>query len=361
MQSLIAFTIPGLEWLSEGFAYALKYLYDLTGSFGLAIILITVGMRVVLLPLTIKQTKSMIAMQRLQPQLKEIQKKYKDDRETQGQEMMKLYKENKVSPLGGCLPLLLQLPIIFAIFDVLHSLSAEATNTSAVMKIIGTDTNFMFLTMDMTMTGSKLWATGNYAQVIVLILLTVSTGYVSAKMMTTDPKQAKMMAMMPVLMGVFAWILPAGVTVYIILTNILTFMQQYVQLEREGFYDEKRAGLEKSIDDLKWYKKLNLMSLEVGAKFMTAVKLKGKQSKEKKKVTESKPSGKKSRKAVSGKGKKPTKAKKGSGGGKAAASQKKGQPGKKPKGKKMTGGKTAGKKATGKRYPAKKQSKGKKK
>ncbi len=360
MQSLIAFTIPGLEWLSEGFAYALKYLYDLTGNFGMAIILITVGMRLVLLPLTIKQTKSMIAMQRLQPQLKEIQKKYKDDREKQGQAMMKLYKENKVSPLGGCLPLLLQLPIIFAIFDVLHSLSAEATNTSAVMKIIGTDTNFMFLTMDMTMTGSKLWATGDYVQVIVLILLTVSTGYVSAKMMTTDPKQAKMMAMMPVLMGVFAWILPAGVTIYIILTNVLTFMQQYVQLEREGFYDEKRSGLAKSVDDLKWYKKLNLMSLEMGSKVLIAARIRGKPSEKKKRVTETQPSGKKSHKTGSGKGKKPTKAKKGSEGEKPAASKKKGQPGKNLKGKKTTGGKTAGKKATGKVYPAKKQSKGKK-
>ena len=361
MQSLLAFTIPGLEWLSEGFAYALKYLYDLTGNFGLAIILITVGMRLVLLPLTIKQTKSMIAMQRLQPQLKEIQKKYKDDRETQGQEMMKLYKENKVSPLGGCLPLILQLPIIFAIFDVLHNLSAEATNTSAIMKIIGTDTNFMFLTMDMTMTGSKLWAAGDYVQVIVLILLTVSTGYVSAKMMTTDPKQAKMMAMMPVLMGVFAWILPAGVTIYIIVTNILTFMQQYIQLEREGFYDEKRAVLAKSGDTLKWHKKLNLMSLEMGEKALIAVKIRGKQSKEKKKVTEKQPSGKKSKKAGSGKVKKPAKAKKGSEGKKPAASQKKGQPGNKPKGKKATGGKTAGKQATGKAYPAKRKSKGTKK
>jgi len=358
MQSLLAFTIPGLEWLSEGFAYALKYLYDLTGSFGLAIILITVGMRLVLLPLTIKQTKSMIAMQRLQPQLKEIQKKYKDDREKQGQEMMKLYKDNKVSPLGGCLPLILQLPIIFAIFDVLHNLSNP---DSVAVKIIGQGTDFSFIGMEMTLTGSKLWANGSYVHVILLVLLTVVTGYVSAKMMTTDPKQAKMMAMMPVLMGVFAWILPAGVTIYIIVTNILTFMQQYIQLEREGFYDEKRAGLAKSGDTLEWYKKLNLMSLEMGSKALIAVKIRGEQSKEKKKVTEKQPSGKKSKKAGSGKGKKPAKAKKGSEGKMPAASQKKGQPGKKPKGKKATGEKTAGKKATGKAYPAKKQNKGSKK
>src|SRR5450830_1939627 len=107
----------------------------MTGSLGWAIIMLTVAFRIVVLPLSIKQTKSMIAMQRLQPQLKEIQKKYKDDREKQGQEMMKLYKDNKVSPLGGCLPLILQLPILFALFEVLRN----------VPKYVHYKTSFSFL------------------------------------------------------------------------------------------------------------------------------------------------------------------------------------------------------------------------
>ncbi|MCG2796173.1 MAG: membrane protein insertase YidC [Actinomycetia bacterium] len=360
MQSLIAFTIPGLEWLSEGFAYALKFLYDLTGNFGIAIILITVGMRLVLLPLTIKQTKSMIAMQRLQPQLKEIQKKYKDDREKQGQAMMKLYKDNKVSPLGGCLPLILQLPIIFAIFDVLHNLSNAE---SVAVKIIGTNTNFVFLSMDMTLTGSRLWTGGHYVQVIILILLTVATGYVSAKMMTTDPKQAKMMAMMPVLMGVFAWILPAGVTVYIIVTNILTFAQQYVQLERDGSYDEKRAEMAKSRESLIWYKKLNLKSLDIGSNALIALNIKSKSEQEKQKVKKPQAGEAKTKKPQGGAEKKPAASKKSSGQKKPAASTKKGPQAQKkgPQGKNLTGGKPATKKATEKQYPAKRKSKGKKK
>ena len=90
------------------------------GNYGVAIILLTVLVKLVLLPLTIKQTRSMIAMQKIQPEIKKLQEKYKDDKEKLSQEMMKFYKENKVNPLGGCLPLILQLPVFFALFTVLR-------------------------------------------------------------------------------------------------------------------------------------------------------------------------------------------------------------------------------------------------
>jgi YidC/Oxa1 family membrane protein insertase len=252
--------IPGLGPISQFFANVLKFFNGWTGNFALDVILLTVAFRIVVLPLSIKQTKSMIAMQKLQPQLKEIQKKYKDDREKQGQEMMALYKENKVSPLGGCLPLLIQLPILFALFEVLH-------NTA---KYVHFKTDYSFLGIqNVVATGSTMWRGGwitfyngvrvvqkpmpaahypghEYWQVIVLILLTIGTGYVSAKMMTTDPRQSKMMALMPVIFGVFAWILPAGVTIYIIVTNILTMLQQWIQLEQQGFYRERREERVKS-------------------------------------------------------------------------------------------------------------------
>jgi YidC/Oxa1 family membrane protein insertase len=270
---MFAISIPGLDSLSKAFAYALHWLASIAGgNYGVAIILLTILMRIIILPLSIKQTKSMIAMQKLQPQLKEIQKKYKDDREKQGQEMMKLYKENKVSPLGGCLPLILQLPIIFAVFEVLRSLSTK----SKFKSILGINPNLIFLGMRIDYTGQKLWSGGSYAQIIVLIILTVITGYVSAKMMTADPKQAKMMALMPVLMGVFAWILPAGVTIYIIVTNLFTMVQQYVQLEREGFYDEKLADLRKLGDGAKWYQRLYLKSMDTGTRALVAIRLRPK-------------------------------------------------------------------------------------
>jgi len=303
---LLTAAIPGLNYISKVFAIILNFFNGFTHNYALSIILLTIAFRIIVLPLSIKQTKSMVAMQRLQPQLKEIQKKYKDDREKQGQEMMKLYKENKVNPLGGCLPLLIQLPILFALFDVLHNPAAyfntadffqKATNffyhpavpkKAAAFYTAGGDTLYQYsryLTVNLNFMGVKnilapgsmMWSGGSpsfvnatsghtvatnqavsktapillgvhggeYVAVIILILLTIVTGYISSKMMTSDPKQAKWMAFMPVIFGVFAWILPAGVTIYILVTNVATIAQQWVQLEREGFFKDKRERLAK--------------------------------------------------------------------------------------------------------------------
>ena len=94
---------------------ALLYLEGITGDWGMAIILLTIAIRILLLPLTWKQTKSMVEMQRVQPQLKALQVKYKDDKEKLQEETLKFYSENKVNPFGGCLPLLLQFPILIAL------------------------------------------------------------------------------------------------------------------------------------------------------------------------------------------------------------------------------------------------------
>src|SRR3954468_7262486 len=90
------------------------------GSWGLAIIGLTIVVRLILLPLTLKQFKSMQALQRLQPEIKELQKKYKDDKQRLNQEMMKFYQENKVNPLGSCLPLVAQFPVFISLFYMLR-------------------------------------------------------------------------------------------------------------------------------------------------------------------------------------------------------------------------------------------------
>ncbi len=371
--------IPGLSELGKAFAYVLHWLATLVGgNYGLAIILLTVLMRIVILPLSIKQTKSMIEMQKLQPQLKEIQKKYKDDREKQGQAMMALYKENKVSPLGGCLPLLLQLPIIFAVFEVLRNLANTASDYFRILFPgqnpkafnVAAAPQLQFAGMNITYTGSQLVKAHDVWQLIVLILLTVATGYVSAKMMTTDPKQSKMMAMMPIIMGVFAWILPAGVTIYIIVTNLFTMVQQYIQLERDGFYDEKLNAIRKLGESAKWYSRLYLQAMDLGTKTLIAVKLRPKPEppkpdakKASKAAKAAKPAGKTGVKAAG----KPIGAK----GSKAQAAKKQAAPaGKQQAKKKQTAGaqkqqpqgiekRPASKKASSKNYPAKKKSSGK--
>src|SRR5687768_5407859 len=105
----------------EIFAAALAGLYGFVKSYGIAIILLTVAVRIIVLPLSIKQTRSMREMQRIQPELKKIQQKHKGDRTKMNEEMMALYKEHGVNPFGGCLPLLLQFPVLIALFYVVRS------------------------------------------------------------------------------------------------------------------------------------------------------------------------------------------------------------------------------------------------
>lgn len=111
--------------LLQTLGYALSFLYQLIPVYGVAIILLTIAVRVLLLPLTIKQTRSMQAMGKLQPKVKELQRKYKGDRQKLNEEMMKLYREHGANPLGGCLPLVLQLPVFFALYAVLRAATPE--------------------------------------------------------------------------------------------------------------------------------------------------------------------------------------------------------------------------------------------
>lgn len=108
------------QQLLDALGAVLAFLYDLVPNYGIAIILFTLGIRLLLLPLGIKQVRSMQAMQALQPKMKQLQQKYKGDRARMNEELMALYREHGVNPLSGCLPLLAQLPVLFALFAVLR-------------------------------------------------------------------------------------------------------------------------------------------------------------------------------------------------------------------------------------------------
>lgn len=107
--------------IQRALGWALGGIFEAIPSYGVAIILLTVAVRLILIPLTVKQIRSMTAMTRIQPQLKELQKKHKGDREKLNQEMMRLYKEHGVNPFGGCLPLIAQMPVFIALFTVLRA------------------------------------------------------------------------------------------------------------------------------------------------------------------------------------------------------------------------------------------------
>lgn len=217
--------------LIKGLNYILQAFYHL-GGYGVAIILLTIVVKLILLPLTWKQTKSMIALQRLQPEMKKLQEKYKNDKEKLGQEMMKFYKENKVNPLSGCLPLLLQMPVFIALYEVLRKYvvtppimltgnvfisGSPLVNSS---KLFFSKTGFLWIhnLSDSTMSADPYW--------ILIILMALTTWY-SQKQVMSDPRQQKMMLIMPFLMAFIAIRLPAGVVLYWIVTNVLQIAQQY--------------------------------------------------------------------------------------------------------------------------------------
>ncbi len=240
-----------------GLNFLLQAFYQLTGNYGVAIILLTLLVKLALLPLTIKQTRSMIAMQKIQPEIRKLQEKYKDDRERLSQEMMKFYKENKVNPLGGCLPLLLQLPVFFALFTVLRKYlltppTLIAGNTYVVMKGLPQFASGLpgaYAALPAIKSSGFLWVK-NLADstriadptFILIILLAASTWY-SQKQVMTDPRQKNMMIIMPLLTAFIGWSLPAGVVLYWLTTNILQIAQQYGM----EYYDRKHPREEPKV------------------------------------------------------------------------------------------------------------------
>src|SRR5437764_7085335 len=232
--------------LIDVFEAVLKFFHNSIGvPWGWAIVLLTVVIRALLVPLTLKQFHSMQKLQRLQPELKAIQTKYKDDKQRQQQEMMKFYKENQVNPLGSCLPLVAQLPVFISLFYMLrsslradicpqiqphHFVNAHWVVNTAHLKPCGTHgASFLFIS-DLT---NK--ATG--ATLVVLILLYVGTQLGSSLMMsspTMDRTQRQIMLLMPLFFVIFIISFPAGVIVYWITTNTWTILQQYVVKKRLG-------------------------------------------------------------------------------------------------------------------------------
>jgi YidC/Oxa1 family membrane protein insertase len=224
--------------LIDVFEAVLKFFHNNVGiSWGFSIVLLTVVMRAILVPLTVKQFHSMQKMQHMQPQLKALQAKYKDDKQRQQQEMMKFYKENQINPLGSCLPLVAQLPVFISLFYMLrqdlrknicpdtqaayqaaHHLSAAHTIPCGPNNGAG----FLFIP-DLT---DK--ATG--AVLVVLLVLYVGSQLASSLMMSSpmmDPTQRKLMLLLPLFFVVIVINFPAGLLVYWITTNLWTMGQQY--------------------------------------------------------------------------------------------------------------------------------------
>jgi YidC/Oxa1 family membrane protein insertase len=257
----------------EIFAGALAGFYALIPSLGLAIILLTVAVRVLLLPLSIKQTRSMREMQRIQPEVKRIQAKYKGNRQKMNEEMMALYKEHNVNPFGGCLPLVMQFPVLIGLFYVIRTplkymgfseRTGDPLNVSGIMETVQNSAlaealrtaalevnQFLGIRLDCSsssaLSGADPSGVGEICgnglvsalpYLVLVVLMGVTTWYQQKQMQATrgagDNPQAQQMQLfmriMPVMLMFFAFSFPSGVVLYWLTTNVWTIAQQRIVL-----------------------------------------------------------------------------------------------------------------------------------
>ena len=235
-------------WLAikEAIFSALQFLYDITGDYGLAIILLTVAIRLLMIPLTVKQTRSMYEMQRIQPKIKQLQKKYKNDKEKLQEETLKFYQENKVNPFGGCLPLLLQMPVFIALYQVLGGtpenpglfLQYVESLPEAEQAVV---TRGWIILPDLTATPASIWAADGFLAVIPYALLVILFGlsiWLPQFLMPGEAQQKQIAMIMAVFMLYIGWISPAGVLVYWVTSSVLGIAQQQIQLKHLGRGEE---------------------------------------------------------------------------------------------------------------------------
>lgn len=212
------------EWFEKPLLSLLRWLNDLVGNFGVAIILLTVIIRGLLFPIAQKQFSSMAAMKAVQPKMKAIQERYKDDKQTQQQKIMELYKEEKVNPLAGCLPLVIQIPIFFALYKVLY-LAIEMRHEPFLY--IG-DLSAPDPAKLLNLFGLLPFEPTGFLGIGILAVLLGVTMWLTFKLNPSamDPMQQQIFNLMPwILMFVMAPF-AAGLLIYWVTSNILTLAQQ---------------------------------------------------------------------------------------------------------------------------------------
>ncbi len=249
-------------------ARALAQIYNVVPNYALAIMLLTLAIMIVLTPFTLKGTRSMIAMQQLQPEIKKLQAKYKDDRQKLNEEMLAFYKEHKINPVGGCLPLLLQMPVFFVLYRVLYSLNrhqpfghdmgalvhravVQGPNASYASfgdfkpKYIKPDSRmFQDLSkghtmssfgMDLSSSAVKTLSNGFVKALpfLVVVFIVAATSYIQQKQVSgrtsqaqVNPQQQMLLKVMPLFFGVFSLTLPGGVVLYFLVSNLYRVGQQ---------------------------------------------------------------------------------------------------------------------------------------
>jgi YidC/Oxa1 family membrane protein insertase len=203
--------------------FLLRYFYGFVHNYGVSIVILTVLIKIIFWPLSHKSYKSMKEMQKLQPLMAKIREKYKDDREQMQRELMGLYKTYKVNPMGGCLPILIQIPVFFALYRILAN-SIELRHASFMLWITDLSAPDRLLNFSFSIP----FMSPPYG-IPVLTLLMGASMFIQQKMSPApgDPSQAKVMMYLPVIFIVMFINLPSGLVLYWLTNNILTILQQY--------------------------------------------------------------------------------------------------------------------------------------
>jgi YidC/Oxa1 family membrane protein insertase len=213
-----------MEWIGIPILRLMNWTYRYVGNYGIAIILLTVLSKILFYPLTVKSIRSMRAMQALQPQINALRSKYRSDPRKLQEETLALYRKHRVNPMGGCLPMLAQVPVFYALYLAL-SVSVELQNAPFLCfgRVFGTDVWICDL--------------ASPDPTYVLPVLMAVTMFIQQKMTPTtgDPQQARMMLMMPIMFGLMFIIFPiaSGLTLYWTVSNVLQILQQWY-MDRPG-------------------------------------------------------------------------------------------------------------------------------
>jgi YidC/Oxa1 family membrane protein insertase len=252
-----------LNPLSEAIGWLLAVFYSVIPNLGICIILLTCAVMLVLFPLTAKQARSMIAMQRVQPEIKKLQAKYKDDRQKQNEEIMRFYQENKINPLSGCFPLLMQMPVFIALFGLLRHMQKFIPTTgkfsdlfhdicgnAATSKACTNPKGLHFLSMDLSVAPAKASTVANgfvaTLPYFIMVALVIATGWYQAHQ--TMQRQAKsgtsamnsqaqiIGRVMPIAFGLISLNFASGLIVYFVTSNLWRIGQQQLVLNK--FYDQ---------------------------------------------------------------------------------------------------------------------------
>ena len=231
-------------FITKPIFYAVSYFYELLGNFGLAIMLLTILIRLAFFPLANKSYHSMQRMKKFQPEIKRLQELYKDDKMKLQQETMAFYKKNKINPVSGCLPILVQLPVFFALYKVLFVTleMRHAPFYGWIKDLSAPDPTSLF-----NLFGLISWTPPSFLMIGALPLLMGATMIIQQKMNPApmDPVQAKVFLIMPIFFTYLLAQFPAGLVLYWTWSNLLAITQQWFIMHyghKLKFFKKKRLS-----------------------------------------------------------------------------------------------------------------------